>query len=347
MTQGHGDDAYRYPRIAHNFSTNVSPRPDLAALKEHLSRSMHLLDSYPEPDCRRLAGLIADRHGLPAESVIVTAGATEAIYLVAQWLGRRPCASYTLACSTTFSEYEDACRMFGLGRDDHGNSPMAQSSVDTPGLDTCWLCNPNNPTGSVVSPEEVLRMAAHCRVLVVDQSYEDYTLAPMLTPAEAVGAGNIVQLHSMTKTFAVPGLRLGWMVAAPPLAAQLRMLLRPWSVNALAVEAGCWLLNHAADGVPRLPALLSEAQRLRSCLSELPGVAVLPTSTHFMLGTVASVTAGELKERLALRYGILIRDASNFSGLSPHHFRVSALSRHADDLLVEAISELLSTTPVM
>ena len=86
---------------------------------------------------------------------------------------------------------------------------------------SAWICNPNNPTGGVLPKEVVRRLAARVRLMVLDQSYECYTLEPQLSAREAVEAGNILQLHSLTKTYCIPGLRVGYVIGAATLIQRL------------------------------------------------------------------------------------------------------------------------------
>ena len=345
MLNGHGDDAFRYGTIRHNFSSNIYGHADLRALQTYLATRLDSIRSYPEPEPRALEALIAQHHGVGEECVMVTSGATEAIYMIA---GNDPSHKEgeglrAVIAEPTFSEYEDACRMAGHSVEfvpfeaDAIYSFVRAGRADA----TLWLCNPNNPTGAVLPRKEVLRLAAEVRLMVLDQSYEDYTMAPLLSAKEAVEAGNILQLHSLTKTYCIPGLRVGFVVGAPALIRELRARQRPWSVNALAVEAAMWLLKHDVQVVPDLSAYLAEAQRLRSKLADLSGFSVLPTQTNFMLchlDAEGGMTAARLKDLLASRHGILIRDASNFHGLTPWHFRVAAQTREEDDLLVECLT---------
>ena len=345
MLNGHGDDAFRYGTIRHNFSSNIYGHADLRALQTYLATRLDSIRSYPEPEPRALEALIAQRHGVGEECVMVTSGATEAIYMIA---GNDPSHKEgeglrAVIAEPTFSEYEDACRMAGHSVEfvpfdaDAIYSFVRAGRADA----TLWLCNPNNPTGAVLPRKEVLRLAAEVRLMVLDQSYEDYTMEPLLSAREAVEAGNILQLHSLTKTYCIPGLRVGFVVGAPALIRELRARQRPWSVNALAVEAATWLLKHDVQVVPDLSAYLAEAQRLRSKLADLSGFSVLPTQTNFMLCRLEperGMTAAELKDLLASRHGILIRDASNFHGLTPWHFRVAAQTREEDDLLVRSLT---------
>ena len=318
MINGHGDDLYLYGDIRMNFSSNICQGTDLSVLKRHLATKLDLVSNYPEPEAWSLEQLIAERIGVAPQSVIVTNGATEAIYLVAQTFRmhhhlRQP----------TFSEYADAIRMF---RQDNRQGRCL------------WLCNPNNPTGEAVSGEEVLLTARRYDLLVVDQSYEHYTDVPMLSPRDAVRAGNVVQLHSFTKDYGVPGLRIGYMVCAPRLARQLRRNLRPWSVGALAIEAGRFLVE---QGTP-VSVSLDESQRLRHSLQAFAAISVRETQTHFMLCQIAGHTAAQLKDWLAREQGMLIRDASNFRGLTPHHFRIAAQTPAENDALVRAMDTFLA-----
>ncbi len=324
MIDGHGDDLFRYEGIRMNFSSNIYGHADLSALYDHLRCRMGVIGSYPEPSARSLEVLLADLYGVRADEVMVTSGATDAIWLVAQAFRHL----HTFRVLTpTFSEYEDACRAFGY------------QESDTAAL--CWLCNPNNPTGQVRDDEEVMALACRHEWLVTDQSYEDYTLAPVMAAREALRHGHIVQIRSMTKDYAVPGLRLGFIIAPAAVVDTLRGQYRPWAVNALALEAGKWLLREGRKAIPDLPAYLAEAQRLCGRLRTVDGIEVTDTQTNFMLCRLSHGPAAALKDHLAREKGMLIRDASNIRGLSPHHFRVTAQLPEENDALADAVSEYM------
>ena len=320
MIEGHGDDLYRYENIKMNFSSNIYNGTDLSALDAYLCTRMDVMRSYPEPSAASLEELIAEDCGISPDEVLVTSGAVDAIYLIAQAY-RHEGTCHVL--QPTFREYEDACRVFGYQEHEDGA--------------LCWLCNPNNPTGDVMATEDVLALAERHRLLIVDQSYEDYTIAPLLQPAEVVGRDDIILLHSMTKRYAVPGLRLGYVTASAAIISRLREQYRPWAINALSLEAGKWLVQRGVTAIPDLASYLAETQRLRSVLNEIEGIEAFETQTNFFLCTIAPATAAELKEYLAQEHGILIRDASNFTGLTPHHFRIATQSPAENDALVTAI----------
>ena len=211
-----------------------------------------------------------------------------------------------------------------------------------------WLCNPNNPTGSVV-PVDKLRAAIENHpqtIFVIDQSYGFFTREPLLSAAEAVRYPNVIQLHSMTKRYAMPGLRLGYMTGSPTLLAHIRNFRMPWSVNALAIEAGLYLCAHPETAPIDLPALLAETRRLRERLNTLPGLTAEPTQTHFFLCRLATHRASDLKQWLADRHGLLIRDASNFEGLDAGAFRIATQTPEENELLVEAVRQYLEEEAV-
>lgn len=328
MITGHGDDIHRYKGIGINFSSNIYAHADIAPLIAHLRQEMAAISNYPEPEALTLEAKIAASEGIEAECVVVTNGATDAIWLAAEACRNLGITHHHIV-QPTFAEYEDACRHAGL---------LIQNQADED-TDAIWLCNPNNPTGEAVDRETLTALAGEYAMLVIDQSYEQFTTCPMLTARQAVEAGNIIQIHSMTKTCAIPGLRLGYVTASRRLANAMRKCLRPWSVNSLAIAAGHFIIDNDFRAVTDIAAYLAEAQRLRDRLNAIDGISVMPTSTNFMLCETAAGTAAELKQWLAVEHGILIRDASNFRSLSPRHFRVAAQSREENDTLIKAIRQ--------
>ncbi len=314
MIEGHGDDAYKYKDIRSDFSSNICAHGSHQALMTHLATHSELISHYPEPEAWSLEALIAEHHNLDPKQVIVTNGATEAIYLIAQTFRLRP-----VIPTPTFSEYEDACKLF---------PPTSNDRM-------LWLCNPNNPTGEIYNQPHLNHLIASHTLTVIDQSYEHYIHCPVCCDSVAT---TLLRIHSLTKTYAVPGLRLGYITAHEDLTEQLRLNLRPWSVSALAIESGKFLLQH--DELICRPDL-QEAQRLYNQLNGICGITVMPTHTNFMLCKLEHYTAAELKDYLAREHKMLIRDASNFHGLTPHHFRIASQTPAENDALVKAIQQFI------
>ena len=217
MIEGHGDDAYRYRDIKSDFSSNICAHGSHQGLLNHLATHPELIDHYPEPEAWSLERMLADRHGIAPEQVIVTSGATEAIYLIAQTFRMKP-----VIPEPTFSEYADACAMYDF-REGNNSSPFTLHSS----LSTLWLCNPNNPTGEVYDTQYIEKMMAEHELVVMDQSYANYTDAPIMSPQQGCRMQNVIQIHSMTKDYGVPGLRLGYITANERLTEQIRQHMRP------------------------------------------------------------------------------------------------------------------------
>lgn len=332
MINGHGDDLYKYNDIRTNFSSNVYSHIDHSGLFSHLTKAMENIVSYPEPQPYSLEKSIAGEYGIDDDMVCATNGATEAIYLLAQ--AYRESNSAVLV--PTFSEYADACvlnshrlyKFYTLG-----NIPDEATMV--------WICNPNNPTGEAYNRERIEMLAERYpgRLFIIDQSYEAFTTKKLFRPSDSLRYNNIVILHSLTKHFAVPGLRIGYITAHPTIIKRIRAFVKPWSVNSLAISAGIYLIEHKSDYELNLNALLEERKRVSAELEKLGVLEPWTSDTHYMLVRLRFGNAKALKDYLACNHGILIRDASNFDGLDNSYFRIAIQTPEENDKLINAIKE--------
>ena len=333
MIEGHGDDLYKYgKKIVSNFSSNVYNRIDHSGLYQRLNERLSTICSYPEPMPYSLESEIARRYSLTPRQVCVTNGATEAIYLIAQVFQGRISA----VLGPTFSEYADACRVHR-----HKGKPLYSLDALPEDAELVWICNPNNPTGEVRNKEDLKALVdSHPdKLFIFDQSYEYFTLKSLLGIKEAASFPNVILLHSMTKQYAIPGLRVGYFTASEGLTDDVRCRRMPWSVNSLAIEAAKYLLEEG-DGISAdIPQLLAERERLTNLLLATGMLEIWPTDTHYMLIKLRMGKAAALKDFLAVNHGILIRDASNFEGLDERFFRIATQTPEENDKLVKAISE--------
>ena len=172
MHHGHGDDGYRHARpLLADFSTNVWYGGPPAGLREYVFSQWPTVSRYPEVLAESLAARIAAHHSVAPAQVLVSSGTTESIYLLAQaWAGRR-----TTVLTTAFAEYEDACRLHShalrfVAWDDLGAATQLAS-------DLIFICNPNNPTGSVLTPGLLLALLAQnpATVFVLDEAFIEFT----------------------------------------------------------------------------------------------------------------------------------------------------------------------------
>lgn len=332
MINGHGDDIYNYDKpIKSNYSSNIYNKLDLTALQSFLCSRINRIHSYPEPDANSLKRLIAEKNNISFSNICVTNGATEAIYLIAQAFNGKT-GSILIP---TFSEYEDACLINNISLRFAKSLDEIENKTEI-----CWICNPNNPTGKTISKKEIISfIESHPDMTVIlDQSYQYFTEKESLTIKEAINYQNVICLHSMTKQYAIPGLRLGYVTACMKLIEKIQRFYMPWSVNQLAQEAGKYLLKNESSFTFDLKGYLNETNQFQKKLSNIKGLRVYPTDTHFFLCKLENgEKAINLKIYLANQFGILIRDAANFRGLDNSYFRLATQSKEENDILIKAI----------
>jgi threonine-phosphate decarboxylase len=335
MLHGHGDDGYRHTSpILADFSTNVWYGGPPAGLQAYVFSQWPTVSRYPEVLAESLAARIAAHHGVAPAQVLVSSGTTESIYLVAQaWAGQR-----STVLTPAFAEYEDATRLHG-----HTLHFLAWDELRADTLLTSeliFICNPNNPTGSVLAPDVLptLLAANPGTVFVLDEAFIEFTTSIQTATPLLAKYDNLLILRSLTKAYAIPGLRLGYVVASAALVARLSRCKAPWAVNALAVAAGHFLFEKYDQVQLPLAQLLADKTMLAARLAENFGLSIFPSQTHYFLAATHRGTAAELKRWLLDQHGLLIRDASNFRGLTPAHFRIG--TRHPADnaLLIDALT---------
>ncbi len=335
MIEGHGDDIFRYGEIIKvNFSTNIPQKVDHSGLLNHLAKAGAIFKNYPEPEPLSVEQRLAELHDIDAENVMVTNGATEAIYLLAHAFS----GGQSAIVSPTFREYQDACRI-------HNHSLQFITSIDMIecGKDMVWICNPNNPTGQVFDKEKLLAVIDNhpATLFVVDQAYSLFSVKEVLSITDIMLRKNVVVLYSLTKQFVVPGLRIGYAIGREDILTRLRSLRMPWSVNSIAIEAALYLLDNARNYDFNAYKHHKEVITLATSMLSL-GIHVSPSDCNFLLAELPFGSAAELKSWLIDKHGLLIRDASNFEGLTPRHFRVAAQSREENNTLINALKEWIS-----
>jgi threonine-phosphate decarboxylase len=334
MIKGHGDDIYDFPAVRINFSSNVIPSGSNPALRNHLCSWIKCIERYPDPIGGRLAGQIENQKHLPTGSVMITNGAVEAFYLIAElFQGKQSLIFYP-----SFSEYEDACR-----KSNHRIQFFHQTTfgnVDYSGIDLVWICNPNNPDGRIYDRKKLWQQIEDSpeTIFVVDEAYSDFLTKDISLENCLTEYQNLIIVKSLTKTFAIPGLRLGYLLADPPIIEGLQRPVMPWRINALALEAGRFCFSNLDHDKQEVAGYLQESRRFQNAINDIDGYRVESSSTTFFL-VEAPLSAAVLKNHLAHKNNILIRDASNFRGLSENYFRVSVQSPKENNQLIEALKE--------
>jgi threonine-phosphate decarboxylase len=327
-----------------DFSASINPLGPPPGVREAVAAAFDRLGHYPDSGCAELAGALARGHGCAPDNVCVGNGSTELIYL----LPRVVAGQRALLVAPTFAEYALALgqagwefERFTLSGDDGFSldvSSLREALTREYGL--LYLCNPGNPTGRLYNREEVAEMLDICRrvgtLLVVDEAFIDFCPDESIS-APVIESGAGVVLRSMTKFYAFPGLRLGYALAAAPLALRLAELRMPWSVNTLAQAAGLAALADEGFAARSRAFVAEERELLLEGLASLPGVRVWPGAANYLLARLEEgMTAAALQERLFAER-ILVRDCSNFEGLDGRYFRVAVRTRRENQRLLEAL----------
>ncbi len=337
MIYGHGDDLYRScGKVKANFSTNVWYEANTDSLNCFLQGKLDRIYHYPEPDAGTFRQVAATYHGMAPENVLAGNGATELFYMVAHaFAGRK-----TILPIPSFTEYEDACRLYDhqsvfLREPDLGCLPEDASLM--------FICNPNNPDGRIWSEEEIcfLLETYPDMVVVVDESF--IWFAPEVHSAINLlrDHTNLLVIRSMTKCYAIPGLRLGYMLGDARLIEFIGCFGQPWSVNALAIEAGKFLLLNGEEDLPDAVRLLERQQVFSGQIAGIPGFRPLPSHTSFFL-IETDYDSTHLKQYLLNNESLLIRDASNFRGLDRHYFRINTLTDEKNEWLLDGLRRYIA-----
>jgi threonine-phosphate decarboxylase len=338
MIEGHGNDLYRYgDKVKSDFSSNVAARRVPEALLAFISTQLEAIATYPEPDSETLRNTLGNKFQVNANQIFVTNGSVEAFYTIAAAFRQ----SRSLVLVPSFTEYEDACRMHGHTIFYKSNELLREAGSVRPQL--VWLGNPNNPDGRLYSVKEIGEQLQQNpdTVFVVDEAYGELCSGFESVVGLVNRFDNLIVVHSMTKQYVLPGLRLGYMVTSRPLATRLRSFSVPWTVNALAQKVGVYLMGCEGLYFQNKEDILRRSIELQKRFSLLPGGEVIPSPCNFFLLRIERMEAAVVKEKLLNDFGLLIRDASNFRGLDNHSIRISVQTEEENEKLFLAMEKML------
>ncbi|MBS3669271.1 threonine-phosphate decarboxylase CobD [Vreelandella boliviensis] len=334
-----------------DFSANLNPLGPPAWVSDWLTKQLTGLERYPAPDYAAARQAIAAHHQLQPEQVLLTNGGAEAIFLAAALHAGKRAAIIT----PSFGEYARACRAHRLSITEIAlPAPHFTLDIDSllaglNGIEVLFLCRPNNPTATLIDMSAMETLLDHsaaigCHV-VVDEAFIDMvgeapqqaSMAPLLARYS-----HLTLLHSMTKFYTLPGLRLGYMLAEAATIKAAETCQPAWSVNHLAAELVAPLLTDDAFARRTQRWLASERPRVAQALTEL-GLDVVPSQACFFLirpSAAQEITTDALFEQL-LRQGILVRHSHNFAGLNGEWLRVALRDEPANRRLVSGLKKVL------
>ncbi len=334
MIHGHGGDNYKY-EVEHDFSSNIVPVEFNKKLLTFISNLKFDFTNYPEPDASQVVRMFQNHYNLPANSTVALNGATEGIYLWAElFRGRR-----FLIPFPSFSEYEDAAKRYGSEVIFCGLDKLEREILK---CECLFLCNPNNPNGALLHREYLLSLIEtyEDKYFFIDEVYMDLCLSNESLLNYVDKYRNIFILRSITKFFSIPGVRLGFLSFNPIHYERVLSYKYPWSINSCAIEIGKLIFSHFQEIKPNIENYMRIVGEFYEDLKSIKNLQVEKSSTNFFL-CKSNIKSSSLKNTLIREYKILIRDASNFRGLTDYHFRVSTQTPKANEELLKALCSIL------
>jgi histidinol-phosphate aminotransferase len=330
----HGDDELAAGLL--DLAVNVRPDPMPAWLSEAVIAASSRLSDYPDAGPARAA--LARFHGRDPSEVLITAGAAEAFTLIAHGIER----GSALMVHPGFTEPEVALRAAGwplerllLNRADGFELPPVVRS------DATLICigNPTNPTGRLHPRDGLLRLRRPGRVLVVDEAFMDSVPGEPESLTGQADLTGMVITRSLTKTWGLAGLRIGYALADPAIIAAMAAVQPHWSVStpALAALLACLSDEAVAESTRRADRVETEREYLRSGLAERGFEVPVGSRGPFLLARHGRHPDLHAQLREA---GIAVRRADTFPGLEPGWIRIAARDVGSIDTLLEALDEL-------
>jgi threonine-phosphate decarboxylase len=342
---GHGGDVFRASRETGipvsgiiDFSASINPLGVPASVAAVIRESIGYLPHYPDPFADELALHLGAHLGLEPGTILCGNGSTELIYLAARALSPRK----VLIPAPTFSEYERACAIQrGTSYVLHALAPGSNFDIDVDafigslaGCDMVFLCNPNNPTGLVLKKDAVLAIAdaadRNSCYLVVDEAFIDF--APEHSVIHEVARhSHLIVLRSLTKFYALSGLRVGYGVFPAGLYESIKKYKEPWTVNTLAQKAGITAIHDRDYSARTMTVIHDGKQFLEQGLQNLD-IEYIPSAANYYLLKLGNApdTIAALRKK-----GILVRDCSNFAGLDGTFVRIAVKSERDNAALLK------------
>lgn len=333
-----------------DFSSNVNPLGiSKLALETIQKNAFSLSIGYPDTECRALRRSLSDylKNEIDDEWICVGNGATELIHRFAQTFVRNK----VLIPFPTFCEYEIASERTGANI---VFFPLSNLELDPDTViakaknsDAIFLCNPNNPTGLMCNPkliEKIVESVDNSTKILVDESYielSDYSTNMHTMTSRIKEFDNLIVLRSMTKSFGLAGLRIGYIICNPNLIRRLSSNQISWNVNGFAQAAGLASLqnlDHLEQSrilIRKQRSFIQEAIKKRT-KTFIP----LTTDVNYFLIYLENKNSTELRDLILTRKGVLVRDCSTFMGMGVKYVRV-AVKTHLENLrLIDALESV-------
>ncbi|MBW2004814.1 MAG: pyridoxal phosphate-dependent class II aminotransferase [Deltaproteobacteria bacterium] len=353
MIRGHGGNIYDVaqnigcsPDDIIDMSSNTNPLGPVPGLIEYLRENLKAIFAFPEVDSNKLIKSFANYYKIRAEQVLAGNGTTQFIYTLPLALGTKK----ALVLGPTYADYGDACQMhridcaYVMAKEANlFQSNIMDIRACLGDIDTVFICNPNNPTGSLITRTDLVKLCeAYPGIrFLIDESYLPFTEEYDETTMIQADLSNVIVIHSFSKIFGIPGLRLGFLIASSEIIEQFKRLYQPWCVNSLAQIAGDFLLEHfLADNnfLKETQAfVVNEKHLLEERLKNTKPLKLFPSMASFVLIKIKErFDAGELCSMM-VKGRVLFRDCSNFKGLSDRFVRITLKSSDINAMVADRI----------
>lgn len=326
----HGGDIYRN-HVTLDFSVNINPLGIPESVQEALHRSVAMCESYPDITAQSLREEMAKMLEVPEEYFIFGNGASEIFMAIVHAV----CPKKTVIPIPSFYGYEYAAN--AANGEIIFTEDLKEIGADT---DLVFLANPNNPTGILREKEELIALLETCKasqtLVVLDECFIEFCEPSESMLSELEQFPNLILVRAFTKIFAIPGVRLGYMMCSDlVLNAQIRRHLPEWNLSAFAETAGVACTKEQEFVKKTREVVDREREYLTSALQEF-GFQVQEGRGNFIL----FYTEMPMYE-LLLAKGILIRDCSNFRGLTQGYYRIAVKNRQENERLLKEIGEII------
>lgn len=329
-----------------DFSSNINPLGIPETVIWAAVNSIKYTDRYPDINSRKLIDAISAYENVPKEFIFVSNGASEAIFRISACL--KP--EVGLVTAPSFSEYEKSMKLFATNINyyplQEENSFKIKEDIlnyINEKTDIAFICNPNNPTGQITDKDilekVILKLKEEKAFLVVDECFLDfaenserYSTVDFLNKYD-----NLIVIKAFTKTFAIPGIRLGYCMSSNEgLINNLKSMGPPWNVSTIAQAAGIAAVKEG-DYIERTVAYVKEQRNYLINELKKTGVKAYESHANYIL---FKTDIPDLKEQM-LNRKILIRSCSNYTNLSKEYYRIAVRTEEENKIFIEKLKEIM------
>lgn len=330
-----------------DFSENVHPFGPPDFIKDSWQSMQELIRFYPDPDGEPFRSAAAEFHGVEKERIITGNGAAE----IFTWLARRYRGRRVVLIEPAFSEYRKTLEAenaeivsLQLMEETGWQLNVEELASSLIGCTAAYICNPHNPTGLLLKQEQLILIAEECRKanceMVLDEAFIDFAGEEFSMVPFQKSYPDLLIVRSMTKMYAIPGLRLGYALGAPEMLEELKQGAAHWNVNAISAQVGARCLTEREYRNRIVEAAEKERKLMRRFLEEKNCIVTDSAVNFLSFRLPASKNPNEFFEAL-LAKGVVLRHSKSFQGMDGNWFRIGMKSAVQMEELREAVAQWL------